>query len=92
MACLMAGMLGCGGGQMFPDDPTRGGVNPGVGDLVEPLAELTIQVVAVAETATKEEILPRFMTQTAVEDIYDRLGKRPATCVPGPPDETRRAR
>ncbi len=43
---------------MLADHPVRGGVDAGIGDLVEPLAELAVEVVAVAEAAAEEEVLP----------------------------------
>ena len=46
-------LLGEGGG----DDPPRGGVDPRVGDRVEPVAQLGVQVVEVLERAGEEEVL-----------------------------------
>ena len=41
-------------GEVLADDPARGGVSADVGDLVEPLAELRVEVGAVAEAAAEE--------------------------------------
>ena len=44
-------------GEVLADHPVRGGVHAGIGHLVEPLAELDVEVVAVAEAPTEEEVL-----------------------------------
>lgn len=44
-------------GEVVTDDAMGGGVHPGIGDLVEPLAELSIEIIAVAEAAAEEEVL-----------------------------------
>ena len=44
-------------GEVLGDDPAGGAVQAAVGDLVEPLAELGVQVVEVAEAAGEEEVL-----------------------------------
>jgi len=44
-------------GKVLADYALRGGVGAGVGDLVEPLAELVVEVAEVAEAAGEEEVL-----------------------------------
>lgn len=44
-------------GEVLDDDTVGGGMRACVGDLVEPLAELPVQVIEVAEAAGEEEIL-----------------------------------
>ncbi len=44
-------------GEVLDDDPPRGAVQAAVGHLVEPLGELGVQVVEVAEAAGEEEVL-----------------------------------
>ena len=44
-------------GEVLDDDPPRGAVQAAVGDLVEPLAELGVQVIEVAEAAGEEKAL-----------------------------------
>ena len=44
-------------GEVLGDDAVRGGVGADVGDLVEPLAELLVEIVEVAEAAAEEEVL-----------------------------------
>jgi len=45
-------------GEVLADDPPRGGMSSHVGDFVEPLVELAVEVVAVAEATAEEEVLP----------------------------------
>src|SRR5215475_8962507 len=44
-------------GESLIDDALGGGVNPGIGDRVEPVPELTVEIVEVAECAAEEEVL-----------------------------------
>jgi hypothetical protein len=44
-------------GEGFVDDALRGGVDTGIGDVVEPTAELSVEIVEVAERTAEEEVL-----------------------------------
>ena len=44
-------------GEMLGDDTLGGGVDTGVGDLVEPLAELIVEILKVAKAAAEEKAL-----------------------------------
>src|SRR3546814_6908211 len=44
-------------GERLVHDPPRGGVDPGIGDAVQPAPQLFVEVVQVAERAGQEEVL-----------------------------------
>ena len=44
-------------GEGFVDDALRGGVDTGIGDVVEPTAELSVEIIEVAERTAEEEVL-----------------------------------
>ena len=60
-------------GEGLGDDPAGGGVDPRVGDRVEPVAELGVQVVEVLERAGEEEVL----ADVAVRPLDLALGLGP---------------
>lgn len=45
-------------GKMFADDPARGRMMAGVGNLAQSCVKLGIEIIQITETATKEQILP----------------------------------
>src|SRR6478752_1093600 len=53
--CLQLGLLGA---ERLDDDTLRRAMGADVGDGVEPIGQLSIQVVEVAEAASEEEVLP----------------------------------
>jgi hypothetical protein len=53
--CLQLGLLG---GERLGDNALRRTMGADVGDGVEPIGELSIEVVEVAEAASEEEVLP----------------------------------
>src|SRR6266480_1466791 len=60
-------------GESLVDDVLRGCVNPGIGDRVEPVPELTVEIVEVAECAAEEEVLANI----AERPFHLALGFRP---------------
>lgn len=59
--------------KVLHDDAPRGAVQAAIGDLVEPLGELGIQVVQAAETAGEEEVL----ADVAERPLHLAFGFRP---------------
>ena len=59
-------------GEMLGDDAPGGGVDAHIGDLVEPLAELHVEIVEVAEAAAEEEVLADVAERAL--DLALRLG------------------
>jgi len=59
-------------GEMFGDNPLRRGMNARIGNLVEPLPELRVEIVEVAKAPTEEEVLADVAERTL--DLALRLG------------------
>lgn len=60
-------------GEVLAHDPLGRGMQPNIGDRVQPFAELQVQVISAAERATEEEVL----TDIAVGPFDLALGFRP---------------
>jgi hypothetical protein len=60
------------------DDPTGRGMHPKVGDPVQPMAELTVEIVEIAEGATEEEVLADIAewSRSTLPFVFGRYGRQ----------------
>src|SRR5215211_2626095 len=78
-------------GEGLVDDALRGGMDPGIGHRVEPMPQLSVEIVEVAERASEEEVLAKIAERPL--DLALGLGPvRPAgfgleAVMPGKVDE-----